>query len=312
LSDHEISIPQKIAPHDIKGAWKVESFTETTGLETFEIKNDFIPNPEYRPSPAVRVAHVGKALGHAAIAVGAGLDIYNLITSVKDDRFLKEATRVAAGWSVAAALSGAPAEACATIGGAVAGPAGALIGGVGCGALGSAIGYLGASQMVEKGLSKDTIGNLNTIETQAMDREFLMSPKDPVTNQQKRLASIAAGLKKLENAKVSEKTKQYSVPYAQMTSDERITSACATGITGQLQQAMRDPAQTPNHTLLFSCAKIIDNYNRPGTQITQALFDAGARCSRDDAYVLRSAGEHNTANLCTLPPSSNSQYRRKY
>jgi hypothetical protein len=59
-----------------------------------------------------------------------------------------EGTRIAAGWTAAAAVGGEFAEVGATVGFALGGPVGSALLGVGLGAIGGGLGYFGASTVV--------------------------------------------------------------------------------------------------------------------------------------------------------------------
>jgi hypothetical protein len=164
-AQREICVPEKIVPQDIKGAWQVEKYIDSSGMKGYEISSDFIPNPEYRPSTTVRLAQGAKVIGHATIAVGAGLDGFSLIQAYKSSEkagnyqeFFNEGTRIIASWTAAATMGAAPAKACMIIGAGF-GPATSLAGGLICGAVGSAIGYSGASHMINKSLKKDGIAD---------------------------------------------------------------------------------------------------------------------------------------------------------
>lgn len=162
--EREFSVPDRIKNTDIKGAWEVEYF-EFRGHKEYFLSDNFIPNPDYKPNMAVRLAQGARYLGRGLTITGAAVDSYNLVkaaeTSVEIGSFkpfFAESARVISGWSGAAAIGVPLAKAGATIGSA-AGPIGTVVGGFTLGAIGSIIGYTGASQMVNKSLRQDGVAN---------------------------------------------------------------------------------------------------------------------------------------------------------
>jgi hypothetical protein len=107
LSEKEVSIPHQIEPSNIKGAWEVRGSVESGRVE-YLISGEFIPNPQYQTSTAVRLAQGAKVMGHAATAIGAGIDGYNLIQAYQNSQksnnyqeFFKEGARIVGSWTAA-------------------------------------------------------------------------------------------------------------------------------------------------------------------------------------------------------------------
>ena len=183
----EVVVPKSIQSQDIKGAWEVdltltrptlkEMMVQTHGDKASFLPDithhdyartfgEFIPNPNYKAPLAVRASQAVKVGGHGLMAVGMVIDSVNLFKAMDhsmatgDNRpAIQEATRIAAGWSGAAAvgipLSKAAAAVCAP-----AGPPASLGCAVVGGIAGSVIGYVGASELVQasfKTMSSDDL-----------------------------------------------------------------------------------------------------------------------------------------------------------
>ena len=155
-SEQEKVFIQKIASHEIKGAWEVDIkqlfFDPNSSQHVRELSDTFIHNPNYRaPYYYEKLFWNGtRALGYLGFVVGGVVDGTSLyreyqqsVASGNFDNTKREASRIGGGWTSAMTLGSSAAMAGAEFCALVAPPIGPAACAFAMGTAGSVLGYMG-------------------------------------------------------------------------------------------------------------------------------------------------------------------------